>query len=263
MWIFLLAAVLAADPSAGLIQARQQLETARQQAAEGLVPAAAVTKAEEAVADAGDEEILDQTLYAHLRVEDLTGDQARRMIAAAQRRVARTGRKLGPMQKLVAAGVAEQARLGELETELAARSKALDEAKSRAAMVLEIVAMANQESAPATPVAWRAEDHFDGDDQVPDGGEIREITLAFEKKFREPFPVSARGETAVHRAMGFDHTGRIDVAVTPDSPEGVWLRKYLEARSIPYYAFREAIPGKATAAHIHIGPASTRLHIAD
>jgi hypothetical protein len=28
---------------------------------------------------------------------------------------------------------------------------------------------------------------------------------------------------------------------------------------IPYIAFRQAVPGKATAAHIHIGPVSMRL----
>ena len=65
--------------------------------------------------------------------------------------------------------------------------------------------------------------------------------------------------TAVHTALGMDHTGRVDVAVNPDSPEGIWLREYLDARAIPYYAFRVAMAGKATAPHIHIGPGSTRL----
>ena len=45
----------------------------------------------------------------------------------------------------------------------------------------------------------------------------------------------------------------------PGAPEGVWLREYLQSRRIPYYAFSHAIPGKATAAHIHIGPGSTHL----
>jgi hypothetical protein len=93
--------------------------------------------------------------------------------------------------------------------------------------------------------------------------DIKTLTLAFEKKFDKPLPVSARGETAVHRALGFDHTGRIDVAITPDSAEGVWLRQYLEAKDIPYYAFRVAMPGKATGAHIHVGPGSTRLQATD
>jgi hypothetical protein len=63
----------------------------------------------------------------------------------------------------------------------------------------------------------------------------------------------------VHRALGFDHRGRVDVAVVPSAPEGIWLRQYLQLKKIPYYAFSHAIPGKATAAHIHIGPGSTRL----
>ena len=89
--------------------------------------------------------------------------------------------------------------------------------------------------------------------------ELKALTLAFEKQFSEPFPVSAKGMTAVHRALGLDHTGRVDVAVNPDSPEGIWLREYLDAKAIPYYAFRMAMAGKATAPHIHIGPGSTRL----
>jgi hypothetical protein len=63
--------------------------------------------------------------------------------------------------------------------------------------------------------------------------------------------------------MGFDHRGRVDVALKPDSREGQWLRKYLQARDIPYLAFRSAIRGVATNAHIHIGPPSNRIRRAD
>ena len=76
-------------------------------------------------------------------------------------------------------------------------------------------------------------------------------------------PVTANGETAVHRSMGFDHRGRIDVGLTPDSEEGAWLRHYLENAKIPFLAFRRMIPGQATAPHIHIGPPSNRIKAAD
>ena len=149
---------------------------------------------------------------------------------------------------------------------LARRKQTLEQAKARSALVESILNMANAEAAaasePALPPDRRAEEFVAGDHGLAPQ-DIKDITLAFEKKFDKPLPVSARGETAVHRALGFDHTGRIDVALTPDSAEGVWLRKYLESKSIPYYAFRTAIPGKATAAHIHIGPGSTRLHVTD
>jgi hypothetical protein len=108
-----------------------------------------------------------------------------------------------------------------------------------------------------------AEEFVDGGHGLLTSKDIKTLTLAFEKKFDKPLPVSARGETAVHRALGFDHTGRMDVALTPDSTEGKWLRAYLEANDIPYYAFRVAIPGKATGAHIHVGPGSTRLQSTD
>jgi hypothetical protein len=63
--------------------------------------------------------------------------------------------------------------------------------------------------------------------------------------------------------MGLDHRGRIDVAVNPDSEEGQWLRRYLETERIPYLAFRGALAGAATGPHIHIGPPSPSLRIAD
>jgi hypothetical protein len=69
------------------------------------------------------------------------------------------------------------------------------------------------------------------------------------------------GDTAVHRALGFDHRGRVDLAINPDQPEGVWLREYLTANKIPFFAFRQAVPGKATGAHIHLGPMSTHLKL--
>ena len=63
--------------------------------------------------------------------------------------------------------------------------------------------------------------------------------------------------SAVHRAMGFDHHGRFDLAVSPSQPEGVWARRYLTEKHVTFFAFRSAVPGRATGAHIHIGPAST------
>jgi len=87
--------------------------------------------------------------------------------------------------------------------------------------------------------------------------DLVEMELAFLKQFGKPMPVSARGESAVHRAMGFDHRGRFDVAVGPSQPEGVWARRYLTEKNVPFLAFRGAVPGRATGAHIHIGPPSS------
>jgi len=258
MWLLFLAAVLAcAAESPDLMQARQRLEQVRQQAADGLLPAAAVRDAQEAVDDASDEAILDQTLYG-----DLTEEQASSMLAAAQRRVARTEAKVEQGRKLVEAGVAERLRFADLDSELASRKQALEQAEGRAALVSQIVEMAREESNMPEPAPGKAEEHVAGANLL-DAKDIKDITLAFEKEFDKPLPISAKGSTAVHRAMGFDHTGRIDVAVTPDSPEGVWLRKYLESKDIPYYAFRSAIAGKATGSLLHIVPGGSRIPVSD
>ena len=101
-------------------------------------------------------------------------------------------------------------------------------------------------------------EHYEGDGAFNEARDLPPLEFAFASKFDRPLPISAEGETEVHRALGFDHRGRVDVAVVPGAPEGIWLRQYLQSRRIPYYAFSHAVPGKATAAHIHIGPGSTR-----
>jgi len=252
----------AAGDSPKMAQARQNLDRVREQVAAGLAPAARIEDARQELEDASDEDSLDRTLYGHLEIEELSEQQATDMVGAAERRVSRVQQKVDRGKQLVAAGVAEPYLFTDIETELKLRKQVLEQAEARAALLLEIVEMARAEIVETPVVEWRAKEHFEGDGLL-DAKDIREITLAFEKQFHEPLPVSARGSTAVHRAMGFDHTGRIDVAIAPDSAEGVWLRKYLETKSIPYYAFRVAMAGKATAPHIHIGPGSTRIPASD
>src|SRR5262249_61389063 len=111
---------------------------------------------------------------------------------------------------------------------------------------------------PQPPANVPLSDRFEGDGLFT-AAQFRDISQAFELRFAKALPVSAMGETAVHRALGFDHRNRVDVAVHPDQPEGVWLLQYLSRNRIPYFAFRHAVPGKATGAHIHIGPMSSRL----
>ena len=258
---------LAADESPAVARARQELDRVRELVAAGVLAPVKVAEAQAALEDASDAAVLDQTLYGDLQIEDLDERQAGEMTAAAERQLERQQEQLGRAEKLVADGVLARETLTDLESELARRRNALDQAQDRAALLLDIVESAQAEAlvieeaplAPRSPGAGKPEERVDGD-HILQPADIKALTLAFEKEFDKPLPVSARGSTAVHRALGFDHTGRIDVALSPDAPEGVWLRAYLEARDITYYAFRVAIPGKATAPHIHIGPGSTRLH---
>jgi len=77
--------------------------------------------------------------------------------------------------------------------------------------------------------------------------------------FHRALPISALGQTAVHTQLGFDHSHAMDVAVHPDSVEGQALMNYLRNAGVPFIAFRQAVPGSATGAHIHIGQPSHRI----
>jgi hypothetical protein len=59
--------------------------------------------------------------------------------------------------------------------------------------------------------------------------------------------------------MGLDHREAMDVAIRPDSKEGLQLMAYLRKTGIPFIAFRNKMRGLATGAHIHIGRPSARL----
>jgi hypothetical protein len=268
--VFLCGLSLFAQTPSDLSRAENQIDRLRELVAAGAIAPARLQEAEAALGDAQDNEILQRTLFGNLTAQDLTEDQAREMIAAAQRRYDRQKAKLEQQQKLVDAGVMARGELQPLEEELASRQLTLDLANSRAKLLEDIMASARRElelqesakaqSAPSVGGAVMV--HFEGDGQISPT-DIQRIAVAYEREFHKPLPVSANGETNAHRALGFDHRGRVDVAVNPDQREGVWLRSYLEKNDIPYYAFRAAVPGKATGAHIHIGPGSARLRAAD
>ena len=80
----------------------------------------------------------------------------------------------------------------------------------------------------------------------------------FSQAFGRALPISAFGQTTTHDRLHFDHRNAIDVALHPDSKEGQSLMEYLRRAGIPFIAFRTAVPGAATGAHIHIGKPSPR-----
>lgn len=88
---------------------------------------------------------------------------------------------------------------------------------------------------------------------------ISGVQSFFISAFGRPLPVSAHGQTATHTRLGFDHSRGVDVALHPDSAEGRALINYLQANGITFIAFRGAVAGSATGAHIHIGPPSSRI----
>ncbi len=268
----------AADPSQTIVNkriqlAQEQVEKITQLVQMGALPRLRLEQAEQDLADVQDDAILDRTLYGELPTEDLNDKFIEEMVSAAQRRVERQQARVDAIKKLVDGGITAQGSLVAPEQELATRRLNLDLAHARAHLMGELAALAKFEKSSAeiekaTQLEYRdmfgpGMEHYEGNGIFEASRDLKPLAAAFQKKFERPLPISAEGETDLHRALGFDHTGRVDVALNPSDPEGVWLLRYLKSRQIPYYAFTRAIPGKATAAHIHIGTGSTRLHNAD
>jgi hypothetical protein len=91
--------------------------------------------------------------------------------------------------------------------------------------------------------------------RLPDATKIEKFFL---KTFGRALPISALGQSPTHERLRFDHRNAMDVALHPDSKEGQSLLSYLRQAGIPFIAFRNAVPGAATGAHIHIGKPSPR-----
>ena len=80
----------------------------------------------------------------------------------------------------------------------------------------------------------------------------------FQDAFKRPLPIAVFGQGAIHDRWGLDHRNSMDISLHPDGAEGQALLNFLRLNGIPFLAFRTAIPGTATGAHIHIGRPSHR-----
>jgi hypothetical protein len=262
------AAQVTIDPNdSAIIRAQANLENVERLVISGVLPRLRLDQAKENLEDARDIAVLHQTLFG----KELTIDQADEMIAAAERRVDRKRKSQQDMQRLLTQGIISKAEMTGYADDLDRASHELDWAKNRARLIMELHAMvraeedamklaalaesvrqAGQAAVAAHPIVER----FDGNGQFGPGI-LAKVESAYNKRFGAAMPISANGETSVHRALNFDHRGRVDVPVSPDQPEGVWLRRYLTDNQIPFFAFRSAIARQATGAHIHLGPPST------
>lgn len=266
VYLALLAVSLFAQSSELTELKRMEVERLRVMSETGSIPRARLEQAQAELADSEDNAILRRTLYGTLRVEDFTKDQSDLMVSAAQRLVDRQQERFERTKDLVNEGIVARASLNAMLEDLEYRKKALDLANFRAKLVEDLSEQAAAEGDldEAGPVLRlrRTIERYDGAGRFRESDFIR-ISGAFQRQFGKALPVSAKGDTALHRSLGFDHRGRVDIALNPDQKEGAWLRTYLQKAKLPYYAFRAAIRGKATAPHIHLGPPSTRYRAAD
>ena len=264
---FACAAILSAQTLDMTELKQMEVDRLRTMAAAGTIPRARLEQAQAELEDAADNSVLRRSLYGTIRIEDLTKEQSEQMVEAATRLVDRQQQRLDKARALVDSGILARNALSTLSDDLHFREKTLDLAKFRAKLLDELASQAHAEEQleASGPVQYRlggAVERFDGRTAFKDLDFVR-LASAFQRQFGKILPVSAKGETALHRSLGFDHRGRVDVALNPDQREGVWLRNYLKSTGIPYFAFRAAVRGSATGAHIHLGPPSMRYRIAD
>jgi hypothetical protein len=250
-----------------VVRAQESLNRIRVLVADGALPLLRLNKAMQDLQDAMDMSMLKQSILS----TNLLPEQADQLVGVAQRMALRRQQNLLEMQQRLAAGVvsAHEADLTEADFERARTEVAL--AQSRAYLAAQMAEQVRLEKSIAS-LESEVDSHPDWNGKVYtryDGSgiftpaDMQKISGAFIAKFFRPIPISADGQTAVHRALGFDHRGRVDIALSPDQPEGAWLLAYLQKNKIPYFAFRSAVPHMATGAHIHLGPSSTRLYISE
>ena len=247
-------------------RAAKEIQRLSQLYEKGAVSRHRLDEAKAMVDDANDDAILRRTLYGVVKIEELSSQQITEMVDAARRRVERMEPRISAKQKLIDAGVIARNEIKDDLQERELRKATLELAESRAktfellldAIRAEEEAVARAEEARKEAEKFRPVERYDGRGMFR-MAMLAQIERAYEKRFGQSLPISALGNTELHRTMGFDHTDRVDVALTPDSPEGQWLRGYLEANHVPYFAFRSFVPGQATGAHIHIGPPSLRV----
>lgn len=244
-----------------LQRAQADVERIKTLVEQGTLPKSALDQAQERLADAQDEETLSETLYSAARLQDMLPAQGAEMIGAAARRVERQEKLLGERQKLLDMGIISQAELAAVKNELAARRQVADLARDRLRLLDELRQMAAAEQRMEAATMKNAMLRYDGSAAFT-LALLPQIQKDFKAHFNRDLPVSAIGQTQVHQSMGLDHRNKVDVALNPEQPEGVWLRSYLENRHLSYLAFRSALAGAATAPHIHIGAGSTRLAFA-
>jgi hypothetical protein len=247
-------------------RAKDNVENVKKLISLGALPQMRLKRAQDELQDALDMSLLKNSLYA----KDMLPEQMDQMVAVAQKMVFRRQRSMAEMQELVDAGVISRAEAETMNGDLERAQAELQAAQARANLIQQMAEsikiesrMASLESQAQSHPEWAGKVYM----KYPGNGvftpaELSTLESAYISRFLRPLPISANGETATHRAFGFDHRGRVDVAVNPDQPEGLWLMRYLETKKIPYFAFRMAVPNKATGAHIHVGPESTHLNAA-
>jgi hypothetical protein len=252
-WILLLAGAPGLC-GADLASAEANLRRVEALVDAGALPKTALEAARRELRIARNQQFLKETLYAG----NVAPEQVPEMLRLAAELRDQAAAALAAQEKLVAEGVVPAASLERPREDLHLADRQWQLAQSRARLVEELAEMARREAEAAEQAEREWAERLAGKPVLSEKDFLK-IETAYYDQFSKPLPVSARGATPVHRSLGFDHRDRFDVALNPDQAEGRWLVRLLDRLEVPYIAFRRAVQGKATGAHIHIGLPSPRL----
>jgi hypothetical protein len=231
-----------------------EIERLRALVEAGVIPPAQLVKAQQDANRAR----LEALVRRLLQQPDLLPDQTTDLLRAAAELQKTEFEALKRQQELISSGVAPPNSLVAFRDRLTFADKQLELATTRARLVEEQARIVSAEGRLDELIDEELAIWSEGDPGQWDA-DILEIDAMYFEEFGKPLPISAAGSTDLHFSMGFDHTGRYDVAVHPDEVEGLFLMSLLEEWDIPYIAFRSTVPGQATGPHIHIGPPSLRI----
>ena len=240
-WALVLAATLVAAPALG--QKRKQTRPKSAPAK----PADQLSKTKSDVVNA--------TLDLKAKVETLIG-----LYSADLKDAQETFKK---RQELLAQGLISKRELDESERKVAEIQSKIEGAKrdikEADELVAEVTAGEQLARVPSgATIVTGAFTRFAGWAKwsITDASKVQNF---FSTRFGHALPVSAYGQSAFHERVGLDHHNAMDVAVHPDSAEGQALMGFLRSAGIPFIAFRQAVAGSATGAHIHVGLPSHRI----
>ncbi len=231
-----------------------EIERLRALVEAGAIPRAQLVKAQQEAELAR----LDEMVRRLLQQPELLPDQTTELVRGASELQRAEYEAFKRQQNLVSAGAMPPNSLSAFRDRLAFVDKQLELALARARLVEEKARIVSAEGRLDELIDEELAIWSEGDPSQWDA-DILEIDAMYFAEFGQGLPISAAGSTNFHVTMGFDHTGRYDVAVHPDEFEGRFLMSLLEEWNIPYIAFRSAVPGQATGPHIHIGPPSVRI----
>jgi len=192
-----------------------------------------------------------------------------RLLVLHEEAVTRVEERRATSRELYARGAISRRDLEQSEADVATAQARVDEDRRAIAAADQATAEAAAMEALAALPALRPGEHqqtamlsrYQGQGVWSLSTITSKLQQMFLARFGRALPISALGQTAMHDRMGFDHRNALDVAIHPDSPEGQALLEYLRTEGVPFIAYRGAVPGAASGAHIHVGLPSPRITV--